>query len=105
MWNGLTDEWHPTQMLADFLTMSEHSRGKPILDITYTYMGDARSNMGNSLLIAGAIMGADAHLLPKDLWPSKRCRRTPASGPGVRRPHHAHRRSGQGAARLGLRHD
>ena len=72
VWNGLTDEWHPTQMLADFLTMSEHSRGKPISDITYTYMGDARSNMGNSLLIMGAIMGADVRICsPKDLWPSK----------------------------------
>ena len=72
VWNGLTDEWHPTQMLADFLTMSEHSRGKPISDITYTYMGDARSNMGNSLLIMGAIMGADVRICsPKALWPSK----------------------------------
>jgi ornithine carbamoyltransferase len=72
VWNGLTDEWHPTQMLADFLTMSEHSRGKPIAEITYSYMGDARSNMGNSLLIMGAIMGADVRICsPKDLWPSK----------------------------------
>ena len=62
VWNGLTDEWHPTQMLADFLTMIEHCRGKPISEITYTYMGDARSNMGNSLLIMGAIMGADVRI-------------------------------------------
>lgn len=72
VWNGLTDEWHPTQMLADFLTMSEHSRGKPISDIKYAYMGDARSNMGNSLLVMGAIMGADVRICgPRDLWPSQ----------------------------------
>lgn len=72
VWNGLTNEWHPTQMLADFLTMIEHGRGKPIEDIAYTYMGDARSNMGNSLLIMGAIMGSDVRICsPKDLWPSK----------------------------------
>ena len=72
VWNGLTDEWHPTQMLADFLTMSEHSRGKPISEISYAYMGDARSNMGNSLLIMGAIMGADVRICsPRDLWPSQ----------------------------------
>ena len=72
VWNGLTDEWHPTQMLADFLTMSEHARGKPISEVSYAYMGDARSNMGNSLLIMGAIMGSDVRICsPKDLWPSK----------------------------------
>ncbi|MCU0278680.1 MAG: ornithine carbamoyltransferase [Candidatus Nanopelagicales bacterium] len=72
VWNGLTDEWHPTQMLADFLTMLEHGGGRTIQDITYTYMGDARSNMGNSLLIMGAIMGADVRICsPEDLWPSK----------------------------------
>ena len=71
VWNGLTDEWHPTQMLADFLTMIEHSH-KPPHEITYTYMGDARSNMGNSLLVMGAIMGSDVRICsPKDLWPSK----------------------------------
>ncbi|MCB0918336.1 MAG: ornithine carbamoyltransferase [Actinobacteria bacterium] len=72
VWNGLTDEWHPTQMLADFLTMHEHARGKPIQNITYTYMGDARSNMGNSELVMGAIMGADVRICsPKALWPSE----------------------------------
>lgn len=72
VWNGLTDEWHPTQMLADFLTMSEHSRGKPVSEISYAYMGDARSNMGNSLLVMGAIMGADVRICgPKDLWPGQ----------------------------------
>ena len=71
VWNGLTDTWHPTQMLADFLTMQEKSRGKALEDITYTYMGDARSNMGNSLLVMGAIMGVDVRICsPKQLWPS-----------------------------------
>ena len=53
VYNGLTDEWHPTQMLADFLTMIEHGRGKPVEEIAYAYMGDARSNMGHSLLRHG----------------------------------------------------
>src|SRR3954454_23464723 len=57
VYNGLTDEWHPTQMLADFLTMHESSH-RPYDAITYTYMGDARSNVGRSLLVMGAIMGA-----------------------------------------------
>lgn len=70
VWNGLTDEWHPTQMLADFLTMIEYSH-RPPHEISYCYMGDARSNMGNSLLVMGAIMGSDVRICaPKDLWPS-----------------------------------
>jgi ornithine carbamoyltransferase len=69
VYNGLTDDWHPTQMLADFLTMSEASR-KPYDAISYCYMGDARSNMGRSLLVMGAIMGADVRICaPRDLWP------------------------------------
>jgi ornithine carbamoyltransferase len=72
VYNGLTDEWHPTQMLADFLTMIEHGRGRPVEEISYAYMGDARSNMGHSLLVMGAIMGADVRIVaPKSLWPSK----------------------------------
>ena len=72
VYNGLTDEWHPTQMLADFLTMIEHGRGRPVEEICYAYMGDARSNMGHSLLVMGAIMGADVRIVaPKSLWPSK----------------------------------
>lgn len=71
VFNGLTDEWHPTQMLADFLTMGEHS-GKAYHEISYAYMGDARSNMGNSLLVMGAIMGADVRIVsPKELWPAE----------------------------------
>jgi ornithine carbamoyltransferase len=69
VYNGLTDEWHPTQMLADFLTMHESSR-RPFDAITYTYMGDARSNMGRSLLVMGAIMGAAVRICgPRELWP------------------------------------
>ena len=56
VWNGLTNEWHPTQMLCDMLTMREHS-GKPDREIAFAYVGDAHSNVGNSLLVAGAMMG------------------------------------------------
>ena len=70
VYNGLTDEWHPTQMLADFLTMREHT-ADPGAQLTYAYVGDARYNMGNSLLVMGAIMGADVRIVaPRSLWPS-----------------------------------
>jgi len=69
VWNGLTDEWHPTQMLADVLTMTEHNP-KPLSEIAYAYLGDARSNMGNSLLVTGALLGMDVRIAaPKGLWP------------------------------------
>lgn len=69
VFNGLTDEFHPTQMLADLLTMREHS-DKPLRDIAYAYVGDARSNMGHSLMMAGCIMGMDVRIAaPKSLWP------------------------------------
>jgi ornithine carbamoyltransferase len=69
VYNGLTDDWHPTQMLADFLTMHEAS-GKPYDGIAYCYLGDARNNTGRSLLVMGAIMGADVRICgPKALWP------------------------------------
>ncbi|WP_157244623.1 ornithine carbamoyltransferase [Nonomuraea typhae] len=69
VWNGLTDEWHPTQMLADMLTMKEHS-DKPLHDISFAYLGDARNNMGNSLLVTGAMFGMDVRLVaPKSLQP------------------------------------
>ena len=58
VWNGLTDEYHPTQILADLLTMQEHS-SKELKDISYCYMGDARNNMGNSLMIGAAKLGMD----------------------------------------------
>ena len=71
VFNGLTDEYHPTQMLADVLTMREHSQ-KPLNEIAYAYVGDARSNMGNSLLLIGALLGMDVRIgAPKHLWPSE----------------------------------
>lgn len=71
VWNGLTDEFHPTQVLADFLTMVEHG-GKPLNQSAYCYLGDARFNMGNSLLVGGAIMGMDVRICaPKDFLPNK----------------------------------
>ncbi len=69
VWNGLTDEFHPTQILADLLTMREHS-DKPLSQVSYAYLGDARNNMGNTLMLAGALMGMDVRLgAPKHLWP------------------------------------
>ena len=69
VYNGLTDEFHPTQILADFLTMQEHSE-KPLREIAYCFMGDAGNNMGDSLLIGGAKMGMDVRLCaPESLWP------------------------------------
>ncbi|MCF7530271.1 ornithine carbamoyltransferase [Neisseria lisongii] len=71
VFNGLTNEYHPTQMLADALTMQEHSR-KPLSQTAYAYVGDARYNMGNSLLILGAKLGMDVRIgAPKTLWPSE----------------------------------
>jgi ornithine carbamoyltransferase len=69
VWNGLTNEWHPTQMMADVLTMMEHS-DSPLEKISYAYLGDARFNMGRSLLVIGAILGMDVRIgAPKKLWP------------------------------------
>lgn len=78
VWNGLTDEFHPTQVLADLLTMAEHST-KPLEEISYCYLGDARNNMGNSLLVGGSKLGMDVRLCaPKQCWPAddmvERCR-------------------------------
>lgn len=70
VWNGLTNEFHPTQILADFLTMQEHV-DKPLNRVTYAYLGDARYNMGNSLMVGGAKMGMDVRIVaPKNLQPS-----------------------------------
>ena len=70
VFNGLTDEFHPTQMLADLLTMQEFGE-KPLHDVKYAYVGDGRSNMGHSLMIAGCMMGMDVRIAaPKELWPS-----------------------------------
>ncbi|MFF8945240.1 ornithine carbamoyltransferase [Streptomyces sp. NPDC014864] len=70
VYNGLTDDWHPTQMLADVLTMTEHS-AKPLREITLAYLGDARFNMGNSYLVTGALLGMDVRIAaPKSYWPA-----------------------------------
>jgi len=69
VWNGLTDEFHPTQTLCDVLTMTEHS-AKPLTEIAYCYLGDARFNMGNSLMVMGCKLGMDVRLCaPEHLWP------------------------------------
>jgi ornithine carbamoyltransferase len=69
VYNGLTDEWHPTQMLADFLTMREHLR-KPYEEMAFCYLGDARFNMANSYLAIGAKLGMDVRIAaPRSLWP------------------------------------
>lgn len=71
VWNGLTDEYHPTQILADFLTVREHI-AKPFNKIKFVYVGDARNNMGNSLMIGCAKMGMHfTALAPKELFPSE----------------------------------
>ncbi|MCI3933606.1 ornithine carbamoyltransferase [Streptomyces sp. AN091965] len=71
VYNGLTDDWHPTQMLADVLTMTEHCAG-PLERIAYAYLGDARFNMGNSYLITGALLGMDVRIVaPRAYWPAE----------------------------------
>ncbi|MEL7060581.1 MAG: ornithine carbamoyltransferase [Acidobacteriota bacterium] len=78
VWNGLTDAFHPTQVLADLLTMDEHST-KPLSEVSFCYLGDARNNMGNSLLVGGSRLGLDVRLAaPQACWPNdtlvERCR-------------------------------
>ncbi|MBS0849654.1 ornithine carbamoyltransferase [Citrobacter sp. JGM124] len=71
VWNGLTNEFHPTQLLADLLTMQEYLPGKTFQQMTLAYVGDARNNMGNSMLEAAALTGLDLRLVaPKDCWPN-----------------------------------
>jgi ornithine carbamoyltransferase len=71
VYNGLTDEFHPTQMLADLMTMREHV-SRPWHEMSYCYLGDARNNMGNSLMIAGCLMGMDVRIAaPRALWPDE----------------------------------
>src|SRR6187397_2522781 len=70
VYNGLTDEWHPTQILADFLTFREHLP-KPLNEVVFCYLGDARFNMADSYLVGGAKLGMDVRIAsPKSLWPS-----------------------------------
>jgi ornithine carbamoyltransferase len=78
VWNGLTDDFHPTQILADVMTMREHS-ARPLGETAFCYLGDARFNMGNSLMVGGALFGMDFRVVaPKELWPGEalveRCR-------------------------------
>jgi ornithine carbamoyltransferase len=86
IYNGLTDEWHPTQILADFLTFKEHV-SKPLDDVTFCYLGDARFNMADSYLIGGAKLGMDVRIAsPKSLWPREEIvelARSIASGTGA----------------------
>ncbi|MFI5480057.1 ornithine carbamoyltransferase [Streptomyces rubiginosohelvolus] len=71
VFNGLTDDWHPTQMLADVLTMTE-CRGGPLAGTAFAYLGDARFNMGNSYLITGALLGLDVRIVaPEAYWPDE----------------------------------
>ena len=87
VFNGLTDDWHPTQMLADVLTMTEYS-AEPLTGIAYAYLGDARFNMGNSYLVTGALLGMDVRIVaPRAYWPAgdvvERARKL-AEGSGAR---------------------
>jgi len=72
VWNGLTDDWHPTQMLADVMTMRDYAR-KPLAEVSYCYVGDGRNNVANSLLVTGAMLGMDVRICaPAPLQPSAR---------------------------------
>ena len=103
VWNGLTDEFHPTQILADMLTMQEHC-DKPLHDVAFCYLGDARNNMGNSLMVGGCKFGMDVRLCaPEQLWPSedlvKTCQRDRGGDRGAA---DADRRRRRGRARRRL---
>jgi ornithine carbamoyltransferase len=74
VYNGLTDEWHPTQILADFLTIREHVP-KPLSDVSFCYLGDARFNMADTYLVGGGKLGMDVRIAsPESLWPSQEVR-------------------------------
>jgi ornithine carbamoyltransferase len=69
VWNGLTDQWHPTQMLADILTMTDYHDGE-IADLSYAFLGDGGDNVARSLLVTGALLGTDVRIVaPRELWP------------------------------------
>ena len=98
VWNGLTDQWHPTQMLADILTMRDHA-AKPLERVTYCYLGDARNNTANSLLVTGALLGhRRPHRRPRALWPSAEVQRHRRRAGAGRGPDHRHRGRGGGRA-------
>ncbi len=70
VWNGLTDDWHPTQTLADVLTMRDHA-AKDLAEVSYCYLGDAQNNIAHSLLVTGALLGLDVRIAaPEPLWPA-----------------------------------
>ena len=72
VWNGLTNEFHPTQILADLMTMLEHAPGKTLPELSFVYLGDARNNMGNDLMVGAAKMGMDVRLVaPRAFWPEE----------------------------------
>lgn len=87
VWNGLTDDWHPTQMLADILTMRDHA-AKPLADVCFCYLGDGRNNTAGSLLVTGSILGMDVRICaPPQLQPTDSVQRTArslAASPGAR---------------------
>ena len=91
VWNGQTDDWHPTQMLADILTMCDHT-ARPLSEVTYCYLGDGRTSTANSLLVTGAMLGMDVRICaPGRGRPRPRCRTSrpssrPAPVPGSRSP-------------------
>ena len=103
VYNGLTDEWHPTQILADFLTFREHV-DKPLNEVVFCYLGDARFNMADSYLIGGAKLGMDVRIAsPKSLWPRAGDRRgSPRRRGRDRGQDHDHGRCSGGGSRLRL---
>ncbi|MDT9684186.1 ornithine carbamoyltransferase [Streptomyces sp. TRM76323] len=93
VYNGLTDDWHPTQMLADVLTVTEHT-DKPLDRVAFAYLGDARYNMGNSYLVTGALLGMDIRVAaPRAYWPTEDV------------VAHAHKLAGESGARVTLTED
>lgn len=81
VWNGLTDTWHPTQMLADVLTMTEHHSG-PLEQTAYCFLGDGRNNVARSLLVTGALLGMDVRIAaPRGLWPPRMSSPPPTASP------------------------
>src|SRR5258708_11164937 len=94
VWNGLTDTWRPTQMLADILTMRDYAT-RPLRDVTFCYLGDGRNNVANSLLVTGAMLGMDTRICAPDaLQPSRPVWEIAARlAKGLGRPADGHRRS------------
>ena len=103
VWNGLTDDWHPTQMLADILTMRDHT-AKPLTEVTYCYLGDGRNNTANSLLVTGCLLGMDVRICaPGPLQPAPGVQdHRPRPRRLLRRPDGRHRRRRGGRRGRGL---